>query len=63
MALYRLYFMDERGRFRRREEFEVEGDDEAIRRARKLRDRGAAELWCGKRKVLTFEAAAAGGPA
>ena len=57
MALYRLYFMDERGRFRRREEFEVAGDQEAIRRARKLRDRGTAELWCGKRKVLTLEAA------
>ena len=59
MALYRLYFMDERGHFRRRAEFEVADDDEAILRATRLRDRGAAELWCGKRRILTFDAVAA----
>ena len=55
MAHYRLYCVDSRGHFFRCEEFEAEGDEEAVGRSAELRGGFAAELWSGKRMVKVFQ--------
>ena len=54
MPHYRLYCMSD-GRIFRCEEFDADNDAGAIRKARELRGRTAAELWMDTRKVLRFE--------
>lgn len=58
MAYYRLYFV-QRGHFVRFEEIEAEDDEAAIAQARRRLGPLSLELWCGRRRVTSFEAAAA----
>jgi hypothetical protein len=57
MAYYRLYFV-QRGHFVRFEEIEAEDDAAAVARAGQRIGPLSLELWCGRRKVRSFEAAA-----
>lgn len=54
MAFYQLNCLSD-GRIFRCEAFEAASDEVAIRRSLEMRGRTAAELWCGQRKVSTFE--------
>ncbi len=54
MAFYQLNCVSD-GRIFRCEDFEATSDEQAVRRALDLRGVTAAELWCGERKVRTFE--------
>ena len=54
MAYYQLNCLSDRRIFRC-EEFEAGTDEAAIRQALELRGVTAAELWCGGRKVSSFE--------
>ncbi len=54
MACYQLNCLSD-GRIFRCEDFEAASDDQAIRTALDLRGVTAAELWCGERKVSTFQ--------
>jgi hypothetical protein len=60
MAYYRLYFV-QRGHFVRFEEIEADDDGRAIELAGLRAGPLSLELWCGRRKVKSFEAVA--GPA
>lgn len=55
MAYYRLYFLRD-GHFVRFEEIEAEDDVRAVRAASAQVGAQAMELWCGRRKVQSFEA-------
>jgi hypothetical protein len=54
MAHYQLNCLSD-GRIFRCEDFESATDEQAIRQALDLRGVTAAELWCGRRKVSSFE--------
>jgi hypothetical protein len=58
MPYYRLYHI-KHDRFAGVDDFEVADDVAAVRHAAMLNGSGSAELWCGKRKIKTFEAAPA----
>ena len=59
VGYYRLYLLAEPGgKFIGFEELEAEDDAEAVRVAEGHVGAQALELWCGKRKVRTFAAAA-----
>ena len=58
MLDYRLYSIDQEGRFFRCEEFQALGDNDAIDAAKSLKGAPAAELWSGARMVTSFAAAA-----
>ena len=53
MVYYRLYHISD-AHFCRVEEFNAEDDLQAVRQAGARLATGAAELWCGKRRVKTF---------
>lgn len=53
MPYYRLYHV-RHGRFARTDELEADDDVAAVRQARALIEEDPAELWCGERKVSTF---------
>jgi hypothetical protein len=53
VAYYRLYHV-RRGRFARSNELDADDDVAAVRQARTLVEDDPAELWCGGRKVSTF---------
>jgi hypothetical protein len=57
LAQYRLYFLhpDDR-RITFSHEFEAESDERAIRIAQGWREGRCAELWCGSRKLSSWEA-------
>jgi hypothetical protein len=60
MTYYRLYFMSARtGHIEHFREFEVAGDEDAIRVASEHAGAQPIELWCGRRKVARTEAGAA----
>jgi hypothetical protein len=59
MAYYRLYFV-QRGHFVRFEEIEADDDETAIAKAGDRIGALSLELWCGRRKVRSFEAETAG---
>jgi len=53
---YRLYFLEGIGSLiSYSHEFEAEDDDRAIRISEAWREGRAAELWCGSRKVKSWE--------
>ena len=54
MAYYRLYCINEQGRFVRFDDFEAVDDAAAFERVRQLNNFQATELWCGRRKVRSF---------
>jgi len=56
LAQYRLYFLhpDDR-RITYSHEFEAENDERAIRIAEGWREGRGAELWCGSRKLSSWE--------
>lgn len=57
MAHYRLYFMNPRnGHIERFESIEAEGDGAAAAAADAHQGRQPMELWCGGRKIASFEA-------
>ena len=56
MALYRLCFIDARGRISRAADLDAAGDEEAIRLTAGHDDVAAIELWHGDRKICRFEA-------
>ena len=51
MAGYRLYFLDDNGRIRDADEFDCDGDDDALIQAHSRHDGRAMELWSGARVV------------
>ena len=53
MPYYRLYHLRP-GHFARSNELEADDDVEAVRQARSLLVADPAELWCGDRKITTF---------
>jgi len=53
MAYYRLYHISD-AHFCRVEEFYADDDAQAVREAVASLETGAAELWCGKRRVKIF---------
>jgi hypothetical protein len=56
MAYYRLSFMNgPSGRIQEFREFEANDDCAALRRAADWRTVSAMELWCGGRKVRTWD--------
>ena len=59
MATYRLYLLNPRtNRIQGFEEYEADGDVEAIERADRSRDRAPLELWSGCKKIHRIEAVA-----
>ena len=56
MPYYRLYHI-KHDRFAGVDDFEVADDVAAVRHAATLNGSATAELWCGKRKIKTFEPA------
>jgi hypothetical protein len=56
MPGYRLYFLDEMGRVRRRQDLECTDDKEAVAVARAMKHPYGKELWSGTRPVETFNA-------
>jgi hypothetical protein len=52
---YRLYCIDEANHFVGCDEIEAESDEAAVLRSITLQGAHAAELWCGARKIGTFE--------
>jgi hypothetical protein len=54
---YRLYYV-KGGHFAGFDGFSAEDDVDAVRQAEILAEGRHAELWCGKRKVRTFNASA-----
>ncbi len=57
MPYYRLYCLNEAGRFYTCDEIDAPDDADAIRQAEELRPGVAAELWQQGRKVHTFKVA------
>jgi hypothetical protein len=57
MFYYRLYCLNDAGRIYHRDDFDADDDAAAVEHASRLRLGVAAELWCGSRKVCSFEAA------
>ena len=56
MATYRLYLLNPRtNRIEGFEEYEADGDVEAIERADRSRDRAPLELWSGCKKIHRIE--------
>ncbi len=53
MAYYRLYHVSD-GHFCRVEEIDAQDDPQAVGQAASSLDTGAAELWCGRRRVKIF---------
>ena len=53
MPYYRMYHV-RHGHFARAEDLEADDDVIAVRLARARIEDGPAELWCGERKVFTF---------
>ncbi len=51
MSGYRLYFLDDGGRIRDADDFESEGDNDAVIQAENRQDGRAMELWSGARVV------------
>ena len=58
MLYYRLYFMTAAGRIRRFAEFDAPHDEAAITLAAEHAGEQPLELWCEKRMVRRFAAAA-----
>lgn len=58
MPYYRLYQV-RKDHFAGVDEFDAVDDDTAMRHAESLDGTGAAELWCGKRKIKAFKPGAA----
>ena len=58
MPYYRLYFVDNRGRFGRVESFAATGDHDAVAMAEQRADQ-VKELWCGGRRVKQWSGARA----
>ena len=56
MQQYRIYCLNDEGRFSKAEEIEAASDGEALARARALHHHGICEVWTGKRLVGTIEA-------
>ena len=56
MNYYRLYYV-KGGHFAGFDGFSADDDVTAVREAETLAEARHAELWCGKRKVRTFNAA------
>ena len=54
MPYFRLYHIKD-GHFISFEDFEADGDLQAVARARELNGQGGSELWSGKRRVITLE--------
>jgi hypothetical protein len=52
---YRIYYV-KGGHFAGFDGFSAEDDVDAVRQALNLAEERHAELWCGKRKVKTFNA-------
>ena len=55
MAEYRLYCLNDAGRFTRVHEIKANNDAEALARARAMKLPTKCELWEGRRKVATLE--------
>jgi hypothetical protein len=55
MLQYRIYCLDDEGRFRKVEEVEASGDADALERARALGHSGECEVWRGSRLVGRIE--------
>lgn len=53
MPYYRLYHV-RHGRFARTNNLEADDDVAAVRLARERVEDDPAELWCGERKITTF---------
>ena len=63
MAQYRLYCINETGRFFRCDELDAADDEAAISHGRELRGDHPAELWCGARLVTSLSRQAVGAEA
>jgi hypothetical protein len=59
VSYYRVYYV-KGGHFAGFDGFSAEDDVEAVRQAHGFAEERHAELWCGKRKVKIFNAAADG---
>jgi hypothetical protein len=55
MPYYRLYCINDAGRFMHCEDFSAPGDEAAVQRASELRGAAAAELWSGVQLIKSFE--------
>jgi hypothetical protein len=56
MTYYRLYFLDGlRGHIDHFREFETHTDADAVAQAEEWREKSAMELWCGDRKVMSWD--------
>ena len=53
MNYYRIYYV-KGGHFAGFDGFSAEDDVDAVRQAHNFAEKRHAELWCGKRKVKTF---------
>ena len=51
MSEYRLYCLDDRGRFTKSHEIEANGDDDALAKARAMKLPVVCELWTRNRLV------------
>ena len=56
MQQYRIYCLDDEGRFSKVEEIERDSDAEAIAYARALKHSGRCEIWSKNRLVGTVDA-------
>lgn len=58
MLQYRIYCLNEEGRFSKAEEIEAGSDGEALAYARALHHHGICEVWQSRRLVATIPAQA-----
>ena len=56
MNQYRIYCLDDEGRFSKVKEIELADDAEALAHARSLKHPGGCEIWTGARRVGRVEA-------
>lgn len=59
MIQYRIYCLNEEGRFQKVKEIEASSDSEALAHARSLEHSGECEVWRGSRLVGRVEPAGA----
>jgi hypothetical protein len=59
MQQYRIYCLDDEGRFRKVEEVEAADDSDALAHARALKHSGECEVWRGSHLVGRVEAQSA----